>query len=140
MTWYQQSKRFGDTHLGTVTRGRVNADCGIQFPAAAALTADPAPDQLCPECCGDYAEWLMLLRVAGGIIGQHDDLWYCHDEHRRPIFPIDATLVARLYKDDLFWFTEPDESGKIEISLTLYGKTRLSELDERMSQMFRHAK
>ncbi len=140
MTWYQQSRGFGDTHLGTVTRGRVHTECGIAFRAAAALSTDPAPDQICPECCGDYNAWLMLLRVAGTVISQHGDSWYCHDEHRRPVFSVDEDLVRTLHADGLLGFTEPDESGKTEISLTPAGKTRLFELDRRMSQTFRHAK
>ncbi len=139
MSWYQQSNGFGDTHLGTVTRGRVHTDCGIAFRAAAALSADPALAQICPECCGDYSTWLMLLRVAGGVVGQCGDSWYCHDEHQRPVLPIDADLLRKLHGEGLLGFTDPDEAGKIELSLTPAGKPRLSELDRRMSQTFRHA-
>jgi hypothetical protein len=46
MTWYQQSHGLGDTHLGTVTRGKVYTKCGMAF-------------RICAACCGvDYGEWL----------------------------------------------------------------------------------
>lgn len=44
--------RGGDTHWGTVSRGRVNAVCGIGFRAAGtALPGKPAdPAQVCTGC------------------------------------------------------------------------------------------
>lgn len=56
MTWFLRSIKDGDTHRGTLFRGRVNAVCGIQFapvPAfgGSALPGAPLdPDQVCPKC------------------------------------------------------------------------------------------
>lgn len=52
MAWYQQSANDRDTHRGTVSRGRVNTACGIQFTALgrALRTGPPDPQQVCPAC------------------------------------------------------------------------------------------
>ena len=57
MLWYLQSLRDGDTHRGTVSRGSVNAVCGIRFrPRTVAFgrKALPGPPvdraQICPQC------------------------------------------------------------------------------------------
>jgi hypothetical protein len=57
MLWYLQSLSDGDTHRGTVSRGSVNAVCGIRFrPRTVAFgrKALPGPPvdraQICPQC------------------------------------------------------------------------------------------
>jgi hypothetical protein len=53
--WYLRSTDDHDTHRGKLSRGRVAADCGIEFTplcagiARPALPGDPPdPDQICP--------------------------------------------------------------------------------------------
>ncbi|MGH3800541.1 MAG: hypothetical protein ACRDTD_10485 [Pseudonocardiaceae bacterium] len=57
MNWYLQSLADHDTHRGTMNRGVVNTECGLQFTprtvafGAKALPGRPVdPDQVCPEC------------------------------------------------------------------------------------------
>ncbi|MGH3963916.1 MAG: hypothetical protein ACRDRY_11775 [Pseudonocardiaceae bacterium] len=57
MTWYLQSPKDNDTHRGTMNRGMVNADCGIQFaPRLVAFGRKalpgppPDPEQTCSAC------------------------------------------------------------------------------------------
>ncbi|MGH3802878.1 MAG: hypothetical protein ACRDTD_22670 [Pseudonocardiaceae bacterium] len=59
MTWYLQSLKDRDTHRGTLTQGRVDAACGIEFePRTVAFDRKalpgrpPDPDQICPACLG----------------------------------------------------------------------------------------
>lgn len=57
MFWYLQSLNDRDTHRGTLSRGNVNAVCGIQFRPRTvawghkALPGPPADRaQICPLC------------------------------------------------------------------------------------------
>jgi hypothetical protein len=61
MFWYLQSLSDDDTHRGTLSRGSVNAVCGIRFrPRTVAFgrKALPGPPvdraQICPQC--DHAK------------------------------------------------------------------------------------
>lgn len=50
MTWYVRSSEQHDTHRGTVSRGAVDAVCGIRFEAVARCARPSDPDRICPRC------------------------------------------------------------------------------------------
>lgn len=57
MPWFLRSLGDHDTHQGVLSRGSVNAACGIRFTPRTAASGrkalsgqPPDPQQVCPQC------------------------------------------------------------------------------------------